>query len=246
MLVVTFDEAEAEGSNGDSSACCGERPGPNSPDPGGPMPGPGGGRVGAVIVSPFVQPGSVNATPYNHYSLLRTIEDLFGLGHLGFAGQAGLRPFGADVFARAAAPGPVGGGGRSCADAAFARFAARPRGRGLALSAAARGTAPVSVSVRLAARGRRVLRARTVRRFRPGHAPAVWRPRHLADGLYLVRFAVPVPRRRREHPSRRRRAPRRALPHPPGGRARAALRADPAAARAAARRSAAAAARRCA
>jgi hypothetical protein len=147
-----------------------------------------------VVVSPFVQPGSVNATPYNHYSLLRTIEDLFGLGHLGFAGQAGLRPFGADVFARAAAPGGVGSGGgsgHSCADAAFASFAARPRARGLALASAARGTAPVSVSVRVTARGRRVLRARTVRRFRAGHAPAVWRPRRLADGLYLVRFAVP-------------------------------------------------------
>jgi hypothetical protein len=101
LLVVTFDEAESSAGAGDSSACCGERPGPNSHNPGGRVPGPGGGRIGAVVVSPFVQPGSVNPTPYNHYSLLRTLEDRFGLGHLGFAGQAGLRPFGADVFARA-------------------------------------------------------------------------------------------------------------------------------------------------
>ncbi|MEO8689831.1 MAG: hypothetical protein ABI611_16660, partial [Solirubrobacteraceae bacterium] len=76
--------------------------------------------------------------------------------------------------------------------AAFARAAARPRGRGLALSAAARGTAPVSVSVQVAARGRRVLPARTVHRFAAGRTPAVWRPRRLRDGLYLVRFAVPA------------------------------------------------------
>jgi hypothetical protein len=31
-------------------------------------------------------------------SLLRSIEDIFGLDHLGYAGQAGLKPFGADVF----------------------------------------------------------------------------------------------------------------------------------------------------
>ena len=45
---------------------------------------------------------------YNHYSWLRTMEDLFsvrhaapgldGLGHLGYAAQPGLAPFGADVF----------------------------------------------------------------------------------------------------------------------------------------------------
>jgi hypothetical protein len=60
--------------------------------------GPGGGRVGAVALSKFTQPGSVNDNPYNHYALLRSIEDLFGLSHLGFAGQQGLKSFGPDVF----------------------------------------------------------------------------------------------------------------------------------------------------
>ena len=62
------------------------------------MTGPGGGRVGAVVLSRFVRAGTVITTPYNHYSLLRTIEDLFGLDHLGFAGQSGLDSFGLDVF----------------------------------------------------------------------------------------------------------------------------------------------------
>jgi hypothetical protein len=92
LLVVTFDEA----SNSDTTACCGEAPGPNSPMPG--QQGPGGGRVGAVLVSPFIAPGGINPTPYNHYSLLRSIEDLFGLEHLGMAGAAGLKAFGDDVF----------------------------------------------------------------------------------------------------------------------------------------------------
>jgi phosphatidylinositol-3-phosphatase len=96
MLLILFDEAELSGSNADATACCNEIPGPNSPLPG--IVGPGGGRVGAVVLSKYVRPGTVVTTPYNHYSLLRTIEDLFGLDHLGFAGQAGANSFGLDVF----------------------------------------------------------------------------------------------------------------------------------------------------
>ena len=62
------------------------------------MPGPGGGDTGAVLLSKFVKPGSLNVNEYNHYSLLRSLEDLFGLSHLGYAAQAGLQPFGSDVF----------------------------------------------------------------------------------------------------------------------------------------------------
>jgi hypothetical protein len=106
MLVVTFDEAEAANSSTDASACCGEASGPNTPMAG--ISGPGGGRVGALVISPFVTPGTSSDTPYNHYSLLRTVEDLFGLSHLGYAGANGLAPFGGDVFD---APVPVSGGG---------------------------------------------------------------------------------------------------------------------------------------
>jgi hypothetical protein len=105
MLVITFDEAEI-GDPRSAAACCGEVPGPNSPLPG--IDGPGGGRVGAVVLSPSVVPGTVNDTPYNHYALLRSIEDIFALPHLGFAAAPGLRPFGADVFNRTAvAPAPA-------------------------------------------------------------------------------------------------------------------------------------------
>ncbi|MGI8697943.1 MAG: alkaline phosphatase family protein, partial [Mycobacteriales bacterium] len=97
LLVVTFDEAEAFGGGQDASACCGEGPQvePNTPMPG--IFGPGGGRVGAVLVSPFIHGGSFNDTAYNHYGLLCSIEDVFGLEHLGYAATT-ERCFGTDVY----------------------------------------------------------------------------------------------------------------------------------------------------
>jgi len=83
------------------------------------LPTNGGGDTGSVLISPFIKPGTSTDTYYNHYSWLRTMEDIFsvagghdhtpltagtvsggldGQGHLGFAAQPGLRAFGADVF----------------------------------------------------------------------------------------------------------------------------------------------------
>jgi hypothetical protein len=80
---------------------------------------PGGGDTGSVLISPLIKPGTTSSTYYNHYSWLRTMEDIFGVsagrdrdklavgtvsggidgqGHLGFAAQKGLAPFGEDVF----------------------------------------------------------------------------------------------------------------------------------------------------
>jgi hypothetical protein len=70
----------------------------NTPNAGGTTPGPGGGRIGAVLVSPFIKPETVDKTPYNHYSFLRTAEDLFGLDHLGYAAADGLVPIGDRTF----------------------------------------------------------------------------------------------------------------------------------------------------
>lgn len=95
LLIITFDESGGgpEGSN----ACCGEQPLPGSRFAPG-FRGPGGGRIGAVLLSPFIRPGTVSNVPYNHYALLRSVEDLFHLPHLGYAGAPGLKPFGKDVF----------------------------------------------------------------------------------------------------------------------------------------------------
>ncbi|HEX5526140.1 MAG TPA: alkaline phosphatase family protein [Solirubrobacterales bacterium] len=94
-IFVTFDES-ASG----ASSCCNEPAGPNTPNNGGPEYGSGGGRVGAVMLSPCIEPGTVTQTPYNHYAFLRWSEDDFGLPHLAYAGAAGLKPFGSDVFAK--------------------------------------------------------------------------------------------------------------------------------------------------
>jgi hypothetical protein len=60
---------------------------------------PGGGRVGLLLISSFVKPGSVNGSDdYNHFSLLRSIEDLFSLKHLGFADAPGLLGFDKTVY----------------------------------------------------------------------------------------------------------------------------------------------------
>jgi hypothetical protein len=93
LVIITFDEA-----SGDASDCCGEPMSPNTPNNGGGIQGNGGGRIGAVLLSPYIKAGTVNDTPYNHYSLLRSTEDLFGLPHLAYAANAGLKPFEADVF----------------------------------------------------------------------------------------------------------------------------------------------------
>lgn len=58
----------------------------------------GGDQTGAVMISKFIKPGTVSNVAYNHYSLLKSVEDIFGLGHLGYAAQAGLQGFGTDIF----------------------------------------------------------------------------------------------------------------------------------------------------
>jgi hypothetical protein len=102
LIIITADESEVPG---DASSCCHEMPGPDSPLPG--ITGPGGGLVGALAIGRCVTPGGTSTVPYNHYALLRSLEDVFGIttggsdgqGHLGYAGQAGLASFGPDVFA---------------------------------------------------------------------------------------------------------------------------------------------------
>jgi hypothetical protein len=98
LLIVTFDESDGQAPDA-FDACCNERPLASAPDRPG-FQGPGGGRIGAMLLSPYIRPGTVSAVPYNHYSMLRTVEDIFDLGHLGYAAEPGLSPFGADVFTR--------------------------------------------------------------------------------------------------------------------------------------------------
>ncbi len=112
LLVITFDEGglsvsvNAQGGYVISAAgqfCCNELPGPNLGSfPQATALGPytlsyqsyGGDRTGALLLSPFLQPGTVSDTPFNHYSLLKSLEDIFDTDqYLGYAGQPGLVGF---------------------------------------------------------------------------------------------------------------------------------------------------------
>ena len=54
--------------------------------------------MGALLLSPFVKGGTISQEPYNHFSLLRTIEDLFGLQHLGYAALPAVKSFEPSMF----------------------------------------------------------------------------------------------------------------------------------------------------
>lgn len=75
LIVVTSDQAPADGPLADSRE--------------------GGGRVGALVVSPFFKAGAtLDKARYDHISLLRTIENLFGLEHLGAASDPAHKALG--------------------------------------------------------------------------------------------------------------------------------------------------------
>jgi hypothetical protein len=60
---------------------------------------PGGGQVGLLLLSRYVKKGSNNVIDtFNHFSLLASIEDLFGLKRLGYAADKALPVFGTSVY----------------------------------------------------------------------------------------------------------------------------------------------------
>jgi phosphatidylinositol-3-phosphatase len=128
LLIITFDESNVRAAGAVTDPvtkkktitvtftgehCCNQQIGPNVTRPSTDRfvdspteeyvvknEGYGGDRVGAVLLSPFIKPGTVSNQPYNHYALLRSLEDIYALEHLGFAGQQGLTPFGNDIFSQ--------------------------------------------------------------------------------------------------------------------------------------------------
>jgi hypothetical protein len=134
LVVITFDEgdpfadkAACDPANPHDAAICAYPVGPNISNFGySPLLGylgyevaptttgvyPGGGKVGAVLLNALhIAPGSVNTVgQYNHFSALRSYEDLLGIdsggddgrGHLGYAARPELEgaTFGRDVFNR--------------------------------------------------------------------------------------------------------------------------------------------------
>ena len=114
LIVITFDEGGLSvGPNPNAPGivvsapglfCCNEQPGPNlGPFPQSSQIAPGvalaftsygGDRTGTVLLSRRLAPGTVSDIPFNHYSLLKTLEDIFHTDeHLGYAGAPGLQGF---------------------------------------------------------------------------------------------------------------------------------------------------------
>ncbi len=127
LIIITFDESSygqetviVDPASGQETieitfsaqSCCNQQPGPNLA---GVRPGTfalvntpklveklvingyGGDQVGALLLSPFIKPGSQSDAAYNHYSLLRSLEDIFKLPkHIGFAADYTLDTIGND------------------------------------------------------------------------------------------------------------------------------------------------------
>ena len=105
MTAITFAQAPQAGPAPDSSACCATPEYPNlppaaaaQPDPQGVKPSGGGGRVGMLLLSPYVLAGSVAEGYFNHFSFLRSVEELFGLIPLGYAAEPVVQPFDESVY----------------------------------------------------------------------------------------------------------------------------------------------------
>jgi hypothetical protein len=128
LIAITFDQAPQSGPHADSSGCCITGAFPNSlrtsssttttgstsststatttvgtttttAGTTGSGETAGGGRVGLLLISKYVKPGTRELTgQYNHFSLLRSFEDLFALKPLGYAAQPGLLAFDKSVF----------------------------------------------------------------------------------------------------------------------------------------------------
>jgi hypothetical protein len=178
LVMIIFDEAGTH----DASACCGEKQGPNTINNGGPTPGAGGGRTGAIFLSDFIKPGTQTKQAYNHYSLLRSTEDMLGLGHLGFAAATGLRPFGPDIFTnpkgKPLKPPPrpsvsLSGVPAKCVTHRFT-VTVKARGRGVRIVVALDGrqvraarakSLTLTISARHAKRGPHRIRATAIDRF---------------------------------------------------------------------------------
>jgi hypothetical protein len=105
MLAITFAQAPQGVEKPDTSGCCNNPVYPNLPPPPAEAPatGPvretgGGGRVGLLLLSPFVEAGTTSETYFNHYSLLVTIEELFGLERIGYGAEPALTGFDESIF----------------------------------------------------------------------------------------------------------------------------------------------------
>ncbi|MHB1842552.1 MAG: alkaline phosphatase family protein [Sulfobacillus sp.] len=87
LLVVTWDEG-----NGSDTRGLNQRAQVAA--------GAGGGHVLTLVISPLVRPGLVVSTPLDHFSLLKTVEEIFQLPQLGASASYRLADFSGFFSAR--------------------------------------------------------------------------------------------------------------------------------------------------
>ena len=80
-IVITFDEGGHTNRTNHAEGCCGA----SADDPS----NFGGGWIPTVVITNHGPRGLKDGTPYNHYSLLRTVEAAFGLAYAGHAADIG-------------------------------------------------------------------------------------------------------------------------------------------------------------
>lgn len=81
-IIITWDEDSNPPDKRAIQGCCGFDPKSNANF--------GGGHIATIIITNHGSRGVVDNTPYNHYSLLRTTEDAFGIyEYLNLAGETG-------------------------------------------------------------------------------------------------------------------------------------------------------------
>jgi len=127
LIMITSAQAPRAGEHPDPSACCLAPTYPNLPlqviAPGTTAPSTstteieeetptkyseesvltsgGGGEVGLLMISPLVLPGSVEETEYaNHFTLLKTLETMFGVEPLGYAASEEVPTLSPDLFVK--------------------------------------------------------------------------------------------------------------------------------------------------
>jgi hypothetical protein len=106
LILITSAQAPQAGAAPDASSCCGTPAYPNLP----PLPEEvpvegvkktgGGGRVGLLMLSSFVEAGTKEETAFaNHYTLLASIEELLGIEErLGYASEPAVVPLEPSIY----------------------------------------------------------------------------------------------------------------------------------------------------
>jgi hypothetical protein len=106
LIMITSAQAPQAGEHVDSSGCCLAPDYPNLPAPATDEPdASGGGEVGLLMISPFVEPGKVDETEHaNHFTLLKTLATMLGVEPTGYAAEEEVSTLSPELFVE---PEPV-------------------------------------------------------------------------------------------------------------------------------------------